>query len=64
MKNRHDSIVKYCSEDDIILDVDADDQSVGNKVFKLLNTLYQRNKDAWVIYLNHFYRDRNSEGNP
>lgn len=64
LKNRYDSLVNHCSEDDIVLDVDADDELVGNKVFQLVNTLYRRNKNVWAVYLNHFYREYDSKGNP
>ena len=52
MKNRHKSIYEHCEEDDIILDVDADDSLIGNQVFKLVNSIYQKNSDKWAVYFN------------
>ena len=57
MKNRHDSIVKYCSEDDIILDVNPYDELIGSYVFQLVNTFYQAKKETWALYLNHITYD-------
>lgn len=41
--NRDVAFDKYCNEDDIILDLDADDWLIGNQVFQLINALYQSN---------------------
>ena len=54
IKNRYKSIVKYCNEDDIILDIDSHDYLAGRQVFKLVNALYQRKPDTWVVTLNIF----------
>lgn len=40
----------YCNSEDIQVIVEGDDYLVGRKVFKLLNTVYQRNKDMWIVY--------------
>lgn len=40
--NRHFANTKVCQKGDIILDLDTDDFLVGNQVFQLVNTLYQR----------------------
>ena len=42
----------FCSEGDIIVDIDADDYLLGKQVFKLLNSLYTRS-DNWFIYTNY-----------
>ena len=43
LENRHISIVDHCQEDDIVIDIDADDSLIGSQVFKLVNALYQKN---------------------
>lgn len=40
--NRDLGIRKYCREDDIVIDADADDWLIGRQVFQLVNTLYQK----------------------
>ena len=54
IKNRYKSIVDHCDEDDIILDIDSHDYLAGRQVFKLVNALYQRKPDTWVVTLNIF----------
>ena len=43
LANRHKCMTEYCSEGDIIFDVDGDDQLIGNQVFRVVNALYQKN---------------------
>ena len=52
LANRNNAIRNYCSEDDIIIDIDADDELIGNYIFQLYNSLYQTNPDKWLIYSN------------
>lgn len=37
----HDFGMIYCGENEIVLDMDADDWLIGSQVFQLVNTLYQ-----------------------
>ena len=46
LANRNNGIRNYCHENDIVLDVDADDAFIGKQVFKFINALYQ-NSDVW-----------------
>ena len=53
LKNRVDSIY-FCDQDDIVIDVDSHDFLVGRQVLKLVNALYHRKPETWVLYLNNF----------
>lgn len=39
--NRNQGVIEYCSENDIVIDVDTDDWIIGNQVFQLVNSIYQ-----------------------
>lgn len=39
--NRNFAIMDYCGEEDIIVDMDADDWIIGKQVFQLVSSLYQ-----------------------
>lgn len=56
--NRHFAITKFCGQEDIVLDMDADDWLIGSQVFQLVNTLYQagysykgQTEETWSVYL-------------
>jgi glycosyltransferase involved in cell wall biosynthesis len=42
----------YCSNNNIIVSVDADDALIGAQTFNLLNKLYQ-NPETWFVYSNY-----------
>ena len=52
LANRHKAITQYCHEDDIIVDIDADDELIGSQVLKFFNALYHQNPQAWLVYSN------------
>ena len=41
LANRNNGIRNYCDENDIVLDVDADDSFIGRQAFKFVNAIYQ-----------------------
>ena len=43
----------YCRADDIQITLDGDDRLIGNYVLTLLNALYLKNPNHWVIYSNY-----------
>ena len=53
LANRYKAITQYCNEDEIIIDIDADDELIGSQVLKLFNALYQAKPDVWFIYTNN-----------
>ena len=55
MVNKHQAISEFCSEEDIILDLDADDWLIGNQVMKVINNAYQSHSDKWVIYFSSIF---------
>lgn len=49
-----------CQDGDIIIDLDTDDYLIGNQVFQLVNTFYQKgqyyngkHEDIWSLFLNY-----------
>lgn len=55
--NRNFAIMEYCNEDDIIVDMDADDWIIGKQVFQMVNSIYQaghfyngKREDLWLAY--------------
>lgn len=40
--NRNFGVVQYCKQGDIVVDMDADDWIIGNQVFQLVNSIYQK----------------------
>lgn len=40
--NRNFGVVQYCNQGDIVVDMDADDWIIGNQVFQLVNSIYQK----------------------
>lgn len=40
--NRDFAITKHCRENDVIIDMDADDWLIGRQVFQLVNSVYQK----------------------
>lgn len=44
--NRNNAIRNQCSENDIVLDVDADDALIGSYVLQFINTVYH-NESVW-----------------
>ena len=57
--NRYKAITQYCREDEIVIDMDADDELIGSQVLKLFNILYKSQKDIWLVYINHLAYDDN-----
>ena len=53
LKNRVDSI-SLCDTNDIVVDVDSHDSLVGRQVFKLVNALYHKRPESWILCLNNF----------
>lgn len=58
----------FCGENDIIVDMDADDWLLGRQVFQLVNTVYQQGgnsynitegKDTWAVYFNLLKANKN-----
>jgi len=45
-------IRKYCSEKDIVLEINAEMMLVGRQIFKLFNHFY-KNKNTWYAELAH-----------
>jgi hypothetical protein len=39
--NRNFANTNFCDENDIIVDLDADDFIIGKQVFQLINSIYQ-----------------------
>lgn len=50
--NRHHGITTYCKENDIVLDLDADDWIVGNQVLNFLNHFFHNSPHIWLFYSN------------
>lgn len=57
LKNRHIGTMKYCQDGEIVVDMDSDDWLIGNQVFQLINTVYQKGNmykgekyDVWQAY--------------
>ncbi len=57
LKNRHIGTKKYCYDGEIVVDMDSDDWLIGNQVFQLINTVYQKGNiykgekyDVWQAY--------------
>ena len=55
--NRNFAIMEYCNEEDIIVDMDADDWIIGKQVFQMVNSIYQaghffngKREDLWLAY--------------
>lgn len=44
----------YCSEDSIVINMDADDEFIGKNPLKMFNAGYQKYK-AGVLYSNFFW---------
>lgn len=42
MYNRFYINTEMCKDGDIIIDLDTDDYLIGNQVFQLVNTMYQK----------------------
>ena len=57
LANRNNGIRNYCNEDDIVLDVDADDAFVGNQAFKFVNAIYHDN-NLWQSNSVFIYIDK------
>jgi hypothetical protein len=53
LKNRDKSIRNHCSPEEIIIDLDSDDALIGNQVFRLLNSFYQKDPELWLFYMNN-----------
>lgn len=58
--NRDFGVTNYCEEDDIVIDMDADDWLIGNQVFQLVNSLYQtgniwegKREELWCAYFSN-----------
>lgn len=43
--NRHYANANLCQDGDIIVDLDTDDYLIGNQVFQLVNTMYQKGNE-------------------
>lgn len=54
--NRDKAIRQYCHDDDIVIDVDADDTLIGSQVFKVVNSVYQ-DPDIWQLNSVFIYFD-------
>lgn len=48
LANRNKGIKKYCKQNSIILDADADDSLIGRQVFRFINTIYH-DKKVWMF---------------
>lgn len=46
-------IRNYCKEDDIVLDIDADDYLLGRQYLNVLNAVYQSG-DYWLVYASYW----------
>ena len=55
--NRYKAVTQYCKEDEIVIDMDADDELIGCQVIKLFNMLYQSKEEVWLAYSNHLTYD-------
>ena len=54
------AIKKLCQQEDIVVEVDLDDELVGTQVFKVVNAVYQSDKDIEVAYSNYIITDSKS----
>ena len=45
--NHHRYIHKHCTEKDVVISIDGDDQLVGSNVFAMVNAIY-RTDTTWV----------------
>lgn len=43
-------VYNYCGKNDHILWVDGDDEMIGKQTLRLINSLYQKNPNLWIIY--------------
>ena len=59
LANKHRAFSEFCSEKEIIVDLDADDWLIGNQVLKLINNVYQADADRWVIYFSNIFWETN-----
>lgn len=57
LANRNNGIRNYCGEDDIVLDVDADDVLIGMQVFKFINALFH-DENLWQSNSVFIYMDK------
>ena len=48
-------IRNHCEDDDIVVDIDADDALIGSQVLNLINALYQ-STEKWFIYSNNIFK--------
>lgn len=60
MANFYHAVHNYCRNYTITLEVDGDDQLIGNYVFKLFNAVYQT-KNPGFAYSNHVYYAEDEE---
>ena len=54
--NRYMAIRKYCDEDSIVVDIDADDSLIGKQVLKVVNAIYQ-DPNVWQLNSAFIYFD-------
>ena len=50
LQNKDMAIRYFCKEEDIILEMESGDRLVGFQVLNLINTLFQKEKENWLIY--------------
>ena len=55
--NRYKAVTQYCKEDEIVIDLDADDELIGCQVIKIFNMMYQSKRNVWLAYSNHLTYD-------
>ncbi len=54
LANIYFAMHNYCKDYTVTLEVDGDDELIGNNVFKLFNAIYQ-SKNPGFAYSNHVY---------
>lgn len=59
LANRNLGIRKYCNNNSVVLDVDADDAIIGRQVFRVVNAIYH-DPDVWM-FNSVFIYDKNTE---
>lgn len=51
----------YCQEDSIIVEVDGSDRLLGKQPLNLINHLYHKNPQTWLLYTNFMYGNLKSQ---
>lgn len=60
LANIHHAVHNYCKDYTVTIEVDGDDELIGNYVFKLFNAIYQ-SKNPGFAYSNHVYYAQDEE---